>query len=67
MPPKKKESLPVKKKETPQSSEVKLSSFVGKKLVDIYNSNKDSRELTLEFDFGYKIIITGNVTLKIEQ
>lgn len=56
-----------KKKQIETPSEIKPSSFLGRKLVDIYNEKEEVNELTLEFDNGHKIILSGKISLKIER
>lgn len=48
-------------KKEKESTQIKFSDFIGRKLIDI--SNDDKGTLTIKFDNGYNINITGNISL----
>jgi len=54
-----------KKKEAPPK-EPNLADFVGRKLVDIGHLKEDG-PLVIQFDNGYNINVSGNITLKKER
>lgn len=55
-----------KKKETNNPpADIKLADFIGKKLKDI--GHDESGVLTIKFENGYNIKMTGNISLKKEK